>query len=134
MNEGGVVFADGMEHDRLDFAWGRVLHVSVAARQLRFVPGKAPAAASPLLPYPRRPSRSAPASGFAAAVPLEGRLVPVKPAKRRQPTGQARAWVRLLVLVLVLGALCLLLPGALADMLHVVFDAARLGWLSGWRP
>ena len=39
MNEGGVVFADGMEGDRLDFAWGRTLRLSVDRRQLRFVPG-----------------------------------------------------------------------------------------------
>ena len=43
MNEGGVVFADGMEHDRLDFAWGRTLTVRLAARQLCFVPGRASA-------------------------------------------------------------------------------------------
>ncbi len=45
MNEGGVVFADGMEGDRLDFAWGRTLRVSVSDRQLRFVPSRDPQAA-----------------------------------------------------------------------------------------
>ncbi len=40
MNEGGVVFADGMEGDRLDFAWGRTLRVSVSNRELRFVPSR----------------------------------------------------------------------------------------------
>ena len=60
MNDGGVVFADGMEHDRLDFAWGRTLQVSVAARQLRFVPGKAPVGASLPMPPVQRPSRPTP--------------------------------------------------------------------------
>ncbi len=39
MNEGGVVFADGMEGDRMEFAWGRSLRIAVAELQLRFVPG-----------------------------------------------------------------------------------------------
>ena len=48
MNEGGVVFADGMETDRLDFAWGRTLRVKIASRRLRFVPGKPGARAASL--------------------------------------------------------------------------------------
>jgi hypothetical protein len=40
MNEGGVVFADGIEGDRLDFAWGRTLRIKVAEQHLRFVPGR----------------------------------------------------------------------------------------------
>lgn len=35
MNEGGVVFADGIEQDRLEFAWGRRLSIGVASRRLR---------------------------------------------------------------------------------------------------
>lgn len=108
MNEGGVVFADGMEHDRLDFAWGRVLHVSVAARQLRFVPGKAPAASPPLPPV-QRPSRPARVQRPAAAAAPRGRPVPVA-AARPKATGQPRVRVRLLVLLLGLGALWLLFP------------------------
>lgn len=46
MNEGGVVFADGMEGDRLDFAWGRTLRVSISDRALRFVPSRDPQAAA----------------------------------------------------------------------------------------
>lgn len=109
MNEGGVVFADGMEHDRLDFAWGRVLHVSVAARQLRFVPGKAPAASPPLPPV-QRPSRPARVQRPAAAAAPRGRPVPVAAAARPKATGQPRVRVRLLVLLLGLGALWLLFP------------------------
>lgn len=39
MDEGGVVFGDGVEDDRLDFAWGTVLRVEVAAERLRLVRG-----------------------------------------------------------------------------------------------
>ena len=37
MNEGGVVFGDGIESDRLEFGWGRRLEVRVAAERLRLV-------------------------------------------------------------------------------------------------
>jgi len=37
MNEGGVVFADGIEQDRLSFDWGRTVEVTVAARHLNLV-------------------------------------------------------------------------------------------------
>ena len=63
MNEGGVVFADGMEGDRLDFAWGRTLRISVARQRLRFVPGDKPA------PAPPRAARRTAAAGVAAARP-----------------------------------------------------------------
>jgi NAD kinase len=39
MNEGGVIFADGIEQDRLDFGWGRRVTVAVAARTLNLVRG-----------------------------------------------------------------------------------------------
>lgn len=72
MNEGGVVFADGMEGDRLDFAWGRTLTVSVDDRQFRFVPGRGAVrgsevppmsrgAAQPVQPRAERPPPPAPA-------------------------------------------------------------------------
>ncbi len=35
MNEGGVIFGDGIEGDRIDFAWGRRAEVRVAPRVLR---------------------------------------------------------------------------------------------------
>jgi NAD kinase len=37
MNEGGVIFADGIEQDRLAFDWGRIVEVSVSARHLNLV-------------------------------------------------------------------------------------------------
>jgi NAD kinase len=39
MDEGGVVFGDGIEDDRIDFAWGTALRVEVAAERLRLVRG-----------------------------------------------------------------------------------------------
>jgi hypothetical protein len=37
MNEGGVVFGDGIEADRLEFGWGRRLDIRVAPERLRLV-------------------------------------------------------------------------------------------------
>jgi NAD kinase len=37
MNDGGVVFADGMEEDRLDFSWGKTLKVMIADKTLNLV-------------------------------------------------------------------------------------------------
>jgi len=37
MNEGGVVFADGIEQDHLNFDWGRMIQVAVSKRQLNLV-------------------------------------------------------------------------------------------------
>ncbi|BDG70690.1 hypothetical protein [Roseomonas fluvialis] len=40
MDEGGTIFADGIETDRLAFGWGRQVHIAPAARRLRLaVPG-----------------------------------------------------------------------------------------------
>jgi hypothetical protein len=39
MNEGGVIFADGIEQDFLAFDWGREVRVSAAAQTLRLVVG-----------------------------------------------------------------------------------------------
>ena len=39
MEDGGVVFGDGIEDDRLDFAWGMRLRVEVAEQRLRLVRG-----------------------------------------------------------------------------------------------
>ncbi len=37
MNEGGVIFADGIEADRLHFDWGQTLDVAVAATKLKLL-------------------------------------------------------------------------------------------------
>ncbi|HEY6255319.1 MAG TPA: hypothetical protein VIY51_05945 [Xanthobacteraceae bacterium] len=37
MNEGGVIFADGIEQDHLNFDWGRMIQVSVSSRRLNLV-------------------------------------------------------------------------------------------------
>ena len=37
MNDGGTVFADGIEQDHLDFDWGRGVRVGVAERRLHLV-------------------------------------------------------------------------------------------------
>jgi hypothetical protein len=39
MNDGGVVFADGIEDDRLDFSWGTRLRVGLARERLNLVVG-----------------------------------------------------------------------------------------------
>jgi NAD kinase len=39
MDDGGVVFGDGIEDDRLDFAWGTVLRVEISETRLRLVRG-----------------------------------------------------------------------------------------------
>ena len=39
MNEGGVVFADGIEQDFLDFGWGRQVSLAPAPRRLHLVVG-----------------------------------------------------------------------------------------------
>lgn len=37
MNDGGVVFGDGIEADRLEFGWGRKIEIWVARERLRLV-------------------------------------------------------------------------------------------------
>jgi hypothetical protein len=37
MNDGGVIFADGIEQDHLGFDWGRIIQVSIAPRRLNLV-------------------------------------------------------------------------------------------------
>ncbi|HUI97777.1 MAG TPA: hypothetical protein VLX44_18620 [Xanthobacteraceae bacterium] len=37
MNDGGVIFADGVEQDHLEFDWGRLIEVKVASRRLNLV-------------------------------------------------------------------------------------------------
>ena len=37
MNEGGVIFADGIEQDHLNFDWGRMTEVGIAKRRLNLV-------------------------------------------------------------------------------------------------
>ena len=88
MNEGGVVFADGIETDRLDFAWGRTLRISIAEQRLRFVPGKT--VAPPPRPAPRRPvvRSTAPATSVKPDA--------AKPAPRPVLTPRARRNSRIL--------------------------------------
>jgi hypothetical protein len=37
MNQGGTIFGDGIEADRLEFGWGRRVDVRVAEGRLRLV-------------------------------------------------------------------------------------------------
>ena len=37
MNDGGVIFADGIEHDYLAFDWGREVKLAPSARRLQLV-------------------------------------------------------------------------------------------------
>lgn len=39
MNDGGSIFGDGVESDRLDFAWGRTVKIGLASATLRLVIG-----------------------------------------------------------------------------------------------
>jgi NAD kinase len=41
MNDGGTIFADGIEQDHLNFDWGRTMQVRVSARHLNLVVGVA---------------------------------------------------------------------------------------------
>ncbi len=105
MNEGGVVFADGMEGDRLDFAWGRTLRVSVSDRQLCFVPSRnAPAPAPRPAPRPVAAPRPAAAAirRTAPAQPPAAANTPGKPvAVTRARVALALRRLRIGVFVLV---------------------------------
>ena len=37
MNDGGVIFGDGIEDDRIEFAWGMTAKISLSARSLHLV-------------------------------------------------------------------------------------------------
>lgn len=37
MNDGGVIFADGIEQDRLEFGWGRRVEVAISTQTLNLV-------------------------------------------------------------------------------------------------
>ena len=39
MNQGGVIFGDGMEEDRLEFPWGSTVSIGVSERRLELVRG-----------------------------------------------------------------------------------------------
>ncbi len=105
MNEGGVVFADGMEGDRLDFAWGRTLRVSVAEQRLHFLPGATslPAKLRPAIPPRTRPPRGSVPVSTAVATPARQTERPAAPPA---PPRRRRTW-RLLAYII--GALILLL-------------------------
>jgi hypothetical protein len=105
MNEGGVVFADGIEGDRLDFAWGRTLQVSVARQQLCFVPGDKSAPASAGAPHRRR--GAAPRDATPPAVPV----VPQPTRKAGRPRRRWPGRIMMLVLFVLLVHACIrLLP------------------------
>lgn len=93
MNEGGVVFADGMEGDRLDFAWGRTLRVAVGERQLRFVPGVRP-------PSPASSRRTA-RPPQAVVAPTTQPAVPTPAARTRLVPRRHLIWLLLAILALV---------------------------------
>ncbi|MGI4799095.1 MAG: sugar kinase [Janthinobacterium lividum] len=96
MNQGGVVFADGMEGDRLDFAWGRTLQVSVADRQLQFVPGA-------VRPQPARPvaTRSTKSVATRPGKPTPPLIVPPPPTRRKRRLPSRRLLWLLLVLAVI---------------------------------
>ena len=103
MNEGGVVFADGMEHDRLEFGWGRTLTVRVAQQRLRFVPGKAVPVprTAPIRPVPIRPAPI----GLARPPPTPA-TVKIAP-RRASPPRRRRSRIRILIsflMVIAVGA------------------------------
>ena len=85
MSEHGVVFADGMEQDRLPFGWGAILSVQVAEQRLRLVPSEnrpvAVRSTTRALPKPVvGASREAAASG-PAPVAARPRAVAIAAAK-----------------------------------------------------
>ena len=112
MNQGGVVFADGMEGDRLDFAWGRTLQVSVADRQLRFVPGAVrPQPAPPIATRSTKPiaTRSSKSIATRSSKPITTRSAEPVPSSlvQRSPTRRTRRLPsrRLLWLLLILAVI-----------------------------
>ena len=107
MNEGGVVFADGIEGDRLDFAWGRSLKVSVADQRLRFVPGRSGTPARAVPPAAAKPVPVSKPAPVAAAV---RRPMPPRPAVRATLRLRAIAVGVVAVFVLVSWLLGLLRP------------------------
>ncbi len=90
MNEGGIVFADGIEHDRLDFGWGRTLTVRVAEEQLRFVPGKAARQVAPPAPVRRTPRASMPTQR--ASKPAAKVVAPIVKATQPVRRRRLRLW------------------------------------------
>ena len=85
MNEGGVVFADGMEGDRLDFAWGRTLRITLAERRLRFVPGRGkPASPPPPVRPTAKPARQS-RSPAPPPLPTTRSALPQKAATLKTP-------------------------------------------------
>ena len=102
MNEGGVVFADGMEGDRLDFAWGRTLRLSVDERRLRFVPGPGQASGRAMREAVARPPPPV------SSAPTRYLPAPVRATPRARPSRVRLVW--LVVAVFVLLGLIQMLP------------------------
>ena len=104
MNEGGVVFADGIEGDRLDFAWGRTLRVTIAQQQLRFVPGKTPPPPPPRKPVTRTAPSPKPGASAVPAKPVRAEPAPVRKLRSPRAT-RIRRIIRFIALMLILGVL-----------------------------
>lgn len=90
MNEGGVVFADGIEHDRLDFAWGRTLTVRLASRHLQFVPGRSPPAMPVPAPVTRPITQPLSVRRGRAVVPVATGKVAIHAVASASPSVQAK--------------------------------------------
>ncbi len=82
MNEGGVVFADGMEQDRLPFGWGAALSVQVAEQRLRLVPSER---VRSTVVRPPSPPRLPVARPSPPPVPRPRPVAPAKPAGSYAP-------------------------------------------------
>ena len=106
MNEGGVVFADGIEGDRLDFAWGRTLRITVARQHLRFVPGASPGAAPPRSAGRSRASDPAPRPARRQPPPAPA-AAPARatPTLKAAPKGAPRRWRRFAIVGAILALL-----------------------------
>ncbi len=113
MNDGGVVFADGIEQDRLGFAWGRTLRLSVAEQRLHFVPGRHSAAPRP---RPQTSRVRAMPTPEPAAKPVPKPPAQAKPPASARPAAPTRRPRRLAIIVALMVAIGL--AGRACDWLN----------------